>query len=115
MASPVGSLVIAEAAPWTPEGSAIRYFYETLDGPWVGRVLRTFPRSSSLISRRGSRILPHGVSCWSIPFPSLCATRPQSAQTALLFDLVWSSRDYFFSKLLEPRSSGQRMCESPWH
>jgi hypothetical protein len=35
-------LLIAEAAPWTDEGINPRYFYETLDGAWVGRVLRAF-------------------------------------------------------------------------
>src|SRR5688572_7555437 len=37
---PVRYLLIAEAASWTDAGKI--YFYETPNGAWVGRILRTF-------------------------------------------------------------------------
>jgi hypothetical protein len=38
---PVRYLLIAEAAPWTTTGIP-RYFYESLKGAWVSRILKTF-------------------------------------------------------------------------
>lgn len=39
---PIRYLLVAEAAPWAANGNKPLYFYESLEGAWVGRILRTF-------------------------------------------------------------------------
>ena len=53
---PVRYLLIAEAAPWTDAGKRPSYFYETLGGSWVGRVLQAF----DIFEREDAGVEPRG-------------------------------------------------------
>ena len=96
-------LLIAEAAPWTDEGIHPRYFYETLDGAWGGRVIRAFfeVRPGSIeqclqaLAQEGFLLVD------TLPFAMRYSTTLR--KTATYLRLLSATRQYFLSKLGDPR------------
>jgi hypothetical protein len=101
---PIRYLLVAEAAPWTPNGNHPRYFYESLNGAWVGRVLRAFfgqhrfdtdEESWSELANRGFLLVD------TLPFALKYITRVRRGSNYL--NLLKASKEYFIEKLNHPK------------
>jgi hypothetical protein len=96
---PVRYLLIAEAAPWTDAGKMPSYFYETLGGTWVGRVLQAFDileREDALAKLAQCGFLLVDTLPFALPYRGK-RERPRYLQ------LLEESRDYFLGKLCDER------------
>lgn len=99
-------LLIAEAAPWTATGIP-RYFYGSLKGPWVARILKTFfekrPNTDeeawAMLANRGFLLVD------TLPF-ALNYTRIRNGPDYL--KLLRESKDHFLKKLNHPN-----LCWAP--
>jgi hypothetical protein len=96
---PVRYLLIAEAAPWTDAGKRPSYFYETLGGSWVSRVLQAFDifeREDALAKLAHRGFLLVDTLPFALPYPGK-RERPRYLQ------LLRESRDYLLGKLFNER------------
>ena len=95
-------LLIAEAAPWTDPGNHPRYFYETLDGAWVMRILRAFcvdarEREDALRELANRGFLLVDTLPFALPYTTQMRRRPKYLQ------LLRVSQDYFLHKICDER------------
>jgi hypothetical protein len=99
---PVKYLLFSEAPPWTEVGKEISYFYKTMDGAWVGRVIKAFfrkhPRNINvtldLLGQKQFLLIQ------SLPFAMNYGTRRSRPG---YLQLVRSCSDYFLSKIRDKR------------
>jgi hypothetical protein len=109
---PVQYLLVAEAAPWTETGIPPRYFYESLEGQWVGRILRTFfsasecrPEPNETRSEFTERVLlkladKGFLLIDTLPFALRYTTQVRMGKNYL--ELLQASKAYFYTQLNDP-------------
>jgi hypothetical protein len=92
-------LLIAEAAPWTPNGMPIRYFYSSPDGAWSRRILKTFIDPSGSDNKNAlSKLADEGFLLLdTLPFALKYSTNIRQGDD--YFTLLKASKKHFIEKL----------------